>query len=416
MHRIAARAGVTAGTVVLTTVVLVLVVYLYGRFGFTNAGDLADPRMTNHADFDSFHVSATALWSGGDPYDPSAPRNLNPPAWMPLFSYFALFNGLVAYRMWVVGTIVALLAALTWTAGTVNASTKVALVGVTALMLSGPMQGTLWQGQVYALLALGLVAAWVLERRGRTTASAVVLGVLGGLKLSLLPMMLWPASHRRWRDLAAGAGGFVGSFAVGLCFGGPSATIGWARLLSQNNPQGGHYDNIALVTEAYRLFTPTPSSGHLANLPWAGHAATVVGLAIVGATLWLARYRTHAFWALVAACLLASPITWRGYVVLLVPAALILLADRRHRATGGLLIALVLVPNSLPDLWPDKSTVAASIGLALPCLVMLVFWAVLISVRSAASGAPSDSPVEPSGGAPDRAAAEREAVASASAG
>lgn len=368
--------GARSGAALLVAVaVIVVVIYLYGRFGFTNAGDLADPDMGNHADFDSFRSSVRALWAGDDPY---ATGNLNSPAWTPLFSLFAPFNAIVGFRLFALTLIATMLAALTWTASTLSLSTRVALVAVSALMLSGPMQATLHQGQVYTVLALGLVAAWQLERGGRTTASAVALGVVAALKPSLLPMLLWPAVHGRWRDLAAGVGGAAGTAGLGVLLGGPTATIAWAQKLL-NYGRDGSADNMSLEAVAYRLFTPNRFSGYLAYAPGMATAASLFAVILVVVTLLAARRNDLGLWALVAACLMAAPIAWRGYLVLLAPAVLVLLSTRRTQAVGWLLLALQLIPNSWPALWEDHGSLAATIGLTLPCATLLAHWAAILA-------------------------------------
>ncbi|MCA1731338.1 MAG: glycosyltransferase 87 family protein [Actinobacteria bacterium] len=78
-----------------------------------------------------------------------------------------------------------------------------AVVGVGLLLLSSPLLGTLALGQMYPLLTLGLVAAWIADRRGRLTSPGVALGLVVALKPQLAPVILWPLVRRRWRILGA---------------------------------------------------------------------------------------------------------------------------------------------------------------------------------------------------------------------
>jgi hypothetical protein len=99
---------------------------------------------------------------------------------------------------------------------------------------------------------------------------------------------------------------------------------------------------------------------------------------LVTVLLALRRPTPHLYWALIAACLLAAPIAWRAYLLLLAPGILVLLADRRSRPLGFLLLALQLIPNTWSALFPDKDTVAAAVGLTLTCVVLVAHWLVFL--------------------------------------
>src|SRR4028119_580179 len=100
-----------------------------------------------------------------------------------------------------------------------------AVVAATMLLFSNPFLGTLALGQVYPLLALGLVVAWVAARRGKPLASGAALGLVLAVKPQFAPVLLWPLVRRRWGTFAAalasgaaatlGGGGAAGAGAVG---------------------------------------------------------------------------------------------------------------------------------------------------------------------------------------------------------
>ena len=73
------------------------------------------------------------------------------------------------------------------------------------MLISSPMLGTWALGQMYPLLSLGLVAAWVADRRGRLTVSGISLGLIVAVKPQLAPVLLWPLVRRRRRWRAFGA-------------------------------------------------------------------------------------------------------------------------------------------------------------------------------------------------------------------
>jgi alpha-1,2-mannosyltransferase/arabinofuranan 3-O-arabinosyltransferase len=84
-------------------------------------------------------------------------------------------------------------------------------------------------------------------------------------------------------------------------------------------------------------------------------------------------------WALVAASLLASPIAWHNYLVLLGPGILLLLA-RGRMAPAFLLLALQSIPAQWPLLWNETDTVVASLGLTLYLYILIAHWLALLPV------------------------------------
>jgi hypothetical protein len=83
-------------------------------------------------------------------------------------------------------------------------------------------------------------------------------------------------------------------------------------------------------------------------------------------------------WALVAASLLASPIAWHNYLVLLGPGILLLLA-RGRAGPAFLLLALQSVPAQWPLLWNDEGTVAASLAMTLYLYILVAHWLVFLA-------------------------------------
>src|SRR5215203_2650891 len=196
-------------------------------------GRISTDTMAIHGDFDTFWRSARALWEGRDVYATGADlENLNPPLWVLLISLLGLLEPLVAYRFFVMITLFVTVGYLAWVAGELRLRPAWAVVGGVMLLLSSPMLATLALGQIYPFLALGLVAAWISDRRGRHKISGGTVGLVVALKPSLAPVLLWPLVRRRWGALAAavvaGAGAtFVGAVVVGF-----EATLDWLRLLS----------------------------------------------------------------------------------------------------------------------------------------------------------------------------------------
>ena len=124
--------------------------------------------MAFHVDFDSFWRSARAMFEGKSIYDTGVDLvNLNPPLWTVLISPLGLLEPVTAYRVFVLVSLSVVVGYLAWTAEELRLRPGWTVVGIILLLLSSPLLATLALGQVYPVLALGLVAAWVADRRDR---------------------------------------------------------------------------------------------------------------------------------------------------------------------------------------------------------------------------------------------------------
>ena len=137
--------------------------------------------MDVHADFHSFWMSAEAALAGENIYDTGARLvNLNPPFWTLVVLPFGFMEALDAYRLFVLVMVFTMLFSLAWMAEELRLRAGWAVVAAGVVLLSSPMLATLALGQMYPVLALGLVAAWTADRRGRYLLSGLVLGVGNG--------------------------------------------------------------------------------------------------------------------------------------------------------------------------------------------------------------------------------------------
>lgn len=366
--REAALAAVALGAVQLA-------LWLYARDGFSTLDGIASNEMSTHLDYDIFWHSARAWLDGGNPFrDTGAPDiSNNPPFFTLLLLPLAFLDPLVGYRFWTLLMLLAQVGALAWTADEVRMRTGWAIVGTVALLLSAPLLGTLAIGQMYPLLTLGLVTAWIADRRGNDLVSGCALGVVVAIKPSLAPIILWPLVRRRWKAFAAtvasgGVATLVGIVAVGL---GP--TLDWITVL-RTKFLDGSWDNASLPGAAARLFRQNRFAEPLLEFPWALTAALVLGVMLIAVTVLRAPLDGEAgLWALVASSLLASPVTWHNYLLVLMPGVLLLLA-RGRTASASLLVALALIPQQWIGLWEEQDTVVASIALALYSYILIAYW------------------------------------------
>ncbi len=358
--------------------VLAYALWLDVRFMGGILGRISTEAMDVHGDFDTFWRSARAFWEGSDVYATGAElENLNPPFWVLLISPLGLLEPLVAYRFFVLISLSVTAGYLAWVADELRLRPAWAVLGGVMLVLSSPLLSTLALGQIYPFLALGLVVAWVADRRGKYVVSGVALGLVAALKPSLLPLLLWPLVRRRWgAAVAAVISGAVATL-VGAVVVGFGATLDWLRLLSGSSASP-YWDNASLPSAATRLFTDNPYAEHVATLGWTIPVAYALGIAVVAFTAARARWGAEAgLWALVAASLLASPIAWHNYLVLLGPGILILLSQGRA-PVAFLLLALQAIPGQWPLLWNQQQTVVASLALTLYLYILLVHWLALL--------------------------------------
>ena len=370
-----ARVVGTAASLLGALMVGWVAVFLYGRYGFATLSGIGSDSMAVHLDFDIFWRSARAWLDGENAFQPAGAPDIsnNPPFFTVLFSPFALVEPLTGYRVWVVCMVLTQVAALAWVARELGMKTIPATLGVAALLASAPFLGTLAIGQMYPMLALGLVAAWTWDRNEKHGLSGVALGITVALKPSLAPILLWPLIQRRWRALVAALASGAATTSLGVAVVGIGPTFDWLDTL-RTKFLDGSWDNASLPGLAALTLRENRFAEHLADPPYALTAALVVGLALLALTVYRARLDgATALWALVAASLLASPVTWHNYLPVLAPGVMLLLA--RGQTSGVLLVALALVPQSWTAFWEGRDTAGATLALGFYAYVLLAHWA-----------------------------------------
>jgi alpha-1,2-mannosyltransferase len=343
--------------------------------------------MEYHVDFDSFWRSAKAMLQGKNIYDTGVDLvNLNPPVWTVLISPLGLLEPITAYRIFVLISFLLVVGYLAWTVEELRLRSGWTVVGVVMLLLSSPLLATLALGQVYPLLALGLVTTWVADRRDREEVSGAVLGLVVAFKPTLLPVLLWPLVRRRWRAVVAALIAGAGATLVGIIVLGRETTLDYAEVLSEQ-PVSAYWDNASLPSAAVRLFTENPYAQNVATLPWMVSVGFALAIIAIVVTAMRVRHGPEVgLWALVAASLLASPIAWHNYLVLLGPGVLLLLA-RGRAATAFLLLALQSIPAQWPLIWKDEGTVTATLAMTLYLYILITHWLALLAATKEPSKA-----------------------------
>jgi len=381
------RTPLRIATMVATGVALGTTVVLHVRFGFSLLGGIWDPLLDErlqHYDFAVFWHSANALLDGKNIYFGTGAQDssANPPIWTVLMSPLALLKPIFAYRLFVVLTVPVTIGYLVWMASEIGLQVGWALVGSSALLLSHPMLKTLGLGQIYPFLALGLVAAWVGDRKDRPLLTGVALGLVVAVKPLLAPVLLWPLVSRKWKVLVSTICTGAAASLVAEIVAGPGATLDWLSYVSSRRPSGA-WDNSTIAGAASRIFAANDWVEPIATVPWALPVAYLVAIEVIILTAVAAhRDREMGLWALVAASLLASPIAWHTYLVLLGPAVLLLLA-RGWLAPGCLLLALQLIPPEWSIPWEHGVAPWAPLALTFYLYVLVVHWLVLVAASQA---------------------------------
>jgi glycosyl transferase family 87 len=341
----------------------------------------------SHTDFETFWQSAVALVHGRDIYETRAALpNLNPPVTSLLLAPTGWLDFWSAYRLFVLASVVLVVASMAAVAAELHVHPAAAITVTVAVLLSSPVLGTLGLGQVYPLLMAGIAAAWVLGRRGRTVWAGVALGVVVALKPALAPLLLLPLVRRRWDTLiAATATGGLATLAGWVAAGWQSLPH-WAETVLEH-PVQTYVDNAALPGTLARLTAPSAGVDPLVEVPGGAVTGLLLGVVLIAVTTWRVRRPPvagpdTALWAVTAAALLASPLSWHNYLMLLAPGVLALVVRGRW-PVAALLLSLALIGMEWQWAWDGPDGRASGLALSLYCAILLAYWAALLPLAAA---------------------------------
>jgi len=267
-------------------------------------------------DFSIFVQSGRALARDANPYATfagplwratpwTAGPNLNPPVVLLLLRPLASLAPYAAFHAWQAISLLCYLAALLLLARAYPRRSLPLTVGW-AVSLFGLWQ-TIFAGNLYLPLVLVCTGAWLLLARGHPRAACVLIGVAAALKPQLLVWLVLLALTGTAGPALLGAAVFIGLWALPVLVFGPAVYTQWLTVLP--GP-----------------FVASTADGSLIGV-LAHHGLIRLGapfaVALLGGLAFVVRRRrpdplTVSGLGLVAA-LLASPITWAGYLLLLVP-------------------------------------------------------------------------------------------------
>ena len=191
-------------------------------------------------------------------------------------------------------------------------------------------------------------------------------------------MLLLPLVRRQSDVLTAaiGTGGLAalaGWFAAGW-----QSLPNWVQLVFEH-PVQTYVDNASLVGTAQRLTAQSPGVDPLVELPGGAAIGLLLGLALIAVTTWTVRRPPAVgpdtgLWAIAGASLLASPLSWHNYLILLMPGVLVLVVRGRW-PIAALLLALSSIGMEWQWVWGAP---APAVAMSLYCGILLAYWAALL--------------------------------------
>lgn len=347
-------------------------------------------------DFVQDYVSARAIADRDDPYGatdalmdryvgegwerfhsvPDGQTNPHPPAQVLTALPLAWASYQTARVVWLVLNAMLLATSMGLFVRALGASRAEAALGGIAVLALPVAARHLWLGQSNAVILLLLVLAWRALRSGKGARAGIALGLAAALRLFPLFLVI-PLLRRRALRPAAIA---VGVAALGTATGFAAAGFGSAGSFLEGASANvafwrGSPGNASLLALPVRWLTGDRWGFGVVDAPVL--ALTLVAAAaaacVLAASRTPARSSGEGFWAAVPWMLLAAPLFWDHYMVLLIPAATLALRTRlRHSGpwTLACIVAAALValgePRWAPRAIGDASVVDALTTLALP--------------------------------------------------
>ena len=235
-------------------------------------------------------------------------------------------------------------------------------LGALGLVALPPIRENFLEGQLNAVVAAGMVGMWAAQRSGRSTLAGMCLGAAFALKPIPGLFYLYYLWRREWRLLVTASLVFGLFNLIGL---GLAGLDGFWLYATVNYPDHASYwpgypDNASLRGLFTRLFGPDTWQRPAFPLPGAALALWIASSVALAGLAWLAARRADRtleqadleFAALGVLSLLATPIVWPHYYVVLVPALLILVSRLwrgawRGRRWGWLGLAILTVQIGL---------------------------------------------------------------------
>jgi alpha-1,2-mannosyltransferase len=303
-------------------------------------------------DFAWDYASAKEWLDGGDPYADLREltrrhvseiegfggtyivQNPHPPAGILVYAPFALVHAGPARTLWFAISVAALLGSL-WIVARALSFDRVTAAVIALAGLALPITGSdLRWGQINSILLFALAWTWKDLRSGRDARAGSILGLVAALKLFPAFMLIPLIRMRRTKAVTWLVGTAIGVSAASVLLVGFSSIGKFISASRLNfNAWADTPYNLSLVGTPYRLSAPRLGPDQVNVLP----AFVPVVACFIFAACVLAGIRTDGalsgdrYWAAVPWLILASPLVWEHYLVLVIPVGI--LAMRRLAST-----------------------------------------------------------------------------------
>ncbi len=191
------------------------------------------------------------------------------------------------------------------------------------LLTMWPVVSTIADGQLsLLLLALVALAVWGMQR-GHALVWGAVLGVIAAINPAFVVLFVFVVVRREWRALLAACGALLIAMLVSTAVFGVATQLvyllGVLPNLTRNTSWVENQSLSALISRFYEVdrLAPQPAIGGSV-----GRMGMIASLVVLLTTAWLARAGggmrlDHAFGLTLTAALLALPVSWIHYEVLL---------------------------------------------------------------------------------------------------
>jgi hypothetical protein len=297
--------------VILAAAALVAVAFAPTRL----TGALAVNARDQNQDFGIFYRGVHCLFGEGcDPYavlEGSAP-DLAPPHAHLLIAPVAWLERQQAYEIWLLVSVLVVVAVVVRAARELSISLSPAAWALVAALAasSGMMMSLVTSGQIYAVLAWPVTAAWVAWRRGDFARAACWLALGASMKVLLALPLLWFVMRGHWRAALVMAGTMAAVFAGGVGLFGAESYAAWLEMLARS-PVAGHFRDGSIMAMLTRTFGDSSSFAPVVDAPWLIRPLWAL---LTGGVVALALLRPagpdRTVLGLLAAATLAAPIGW----------------------------------------------------------------------------------------------------------
>jgi len=323
----------------------------------------------DYSDFAQDYVAAKAWGHGTDPYAntpdlirrfepgtvqalPDNHRDPHTPFQILLARPFNAVPFRAAYATWLLLNAAALVASLFLVLRALSLNRAVSLSIALGSLALPTVRLALANGEPNAPALLLLVAGWLSLRRGDEARAGLALGVATALRvfpiLLVVPLLRKRAHRALWWQLGTAA---AVSVMTGLILG-VHAAIRFVTSAAPGNFRywraAGH--NLSLLGIPFRWLTSSHWFPHSIDAP---PLADIIAIGLFIACVYAAartpaRASNDVFWAAVPWAILASPLAWADYLILLIPLITLMLVRATPRMRALLVVPAAAVMIGRP--------------------------------------------------------------------